>query len=340
MRARRSSREERRIDWVDRLLGPLPDREFPVGRGDDAAVWRPRAGRSVVLTVDAQAEGTHFRRDWLTPREIGRRAVAASVSDVAAMAARPAAILVSLLLDHTVSESEYRGLVRGIRDAALEFGVAVAGGNISRGPLSVTVTSLGDVDATRPAVRRNGARAGDEVWVTGSPGLARLGWLALDGALDVPRRDPRLRRALRAFRRPVPRIREALRLRRYWPLTALIDLSDGLTTDLRHLVDASFGRAGKGLGVALDPASIQGLPDVGPLCRRAGLSALDICLAGGEDYELLFTARPRAGSVAAARTFASRTGVPLTRIGTMTRGGGIHDATTGRPLVAEGFEHL
>ena len=236
--APRGSVELRRIRWIRDLEGPSPGPRFPLGIGDDAAIWRPTPGSSTLLTVDAQVEGVHWKKGWLTPREIGGRAVAASLSDLAAMAARPACVLASLVLEPGFSDADFRHLYRGIRAAALRHGAPVAGGNLSSGPFSVTITAVGEGDPRR-LVRRSGAHPGDEIWVTGTPGLARLGLLRLEASR---KRRPAERGAaeagLRAFIAPRPRIAEALHIARVWRPGAMIDLSDGLASDLQRVLEA------------------------------------------------------------------------------------------------------
>jgi len=335
-RARPFSLEEARIAWIRRLESRTTARRVPVGIGDDAALYRARPGWDVVATVDAQAEGTHFERDWLSFAELGARAVSASVSDLAAMAATGGALLVSILLSDDVSEPEFRALARGIHDAARRYDTPIIGGNLSRGPLSVSVTSLGEVERGR-AILRHGASPGDELWVTGSPGLARLGLLALSGEAPALRQSD----AVRAWRRPQARLNEARWLARRWPITALIDLSDGLGRDLSHLAEDASGKPR--IGFEIDRARLEELEPTSRLARKAGLDPALVALAGGEDYELCFTSRPRSRALESARRFVARFGVALERIGTAVEQPGIAfvDASGRRtPVRADTFEHF
>ena len=336
--------ESRRIARLRRLLereDPVDARRIRLGVGDDSALWRPRAGRDAVLSVDTQAEGTHFQRHWMSPREIGRRAISAAVSDLAAMAARPAALLIALLLPDDVDESSFRGLLRGIVTAARDYRATVVGGNTSRGPLSVTTTAIGEVETGR-ALRRDALRIGDEVWVTGYPGLAGLGWQLLerDGVNGKQSADER--RALAAFRKPQARVEEARAIARSLDARAAIDLSDGLARDLGHLVEETRLR-GRSVGVEIDANTVAGLCAVPRLAARLGLEPLATALEGGEDYELCFTAPAGRVTPVRVRRFEKRFGTRLTRVGKVVREPGLWLlGNTGdvEPLEARGFRHF
>ena len=335
------------IRWLERATGraarggPRPTGRTILGIGDDAALWQPPAGHAVVLTVDAQVEGIHFRRGWLAPGEIGARAVSVSASDLAAMAARPAGILLDITLPRGRPESFFRALYRGALAEARRLGLAVLGGNISAGPLQVSVTSTG---AARPGgvLTRAGARPGDGIYVTGWPGRASIGL-----ALLASRRRARSRaagaavkRCLRAFISPRARIAEALEIARTIRPRSMIDLSDGLTQDLGHILERSSGRR----GAVLDEQAICGLigeGGVAGLCGRLRIDPLAAALGGGEDYELLFTAPP-GRTERAARAFRRRFGIPITRIGTVIDGEGLFLKCFDGPQRIEprGYDHF
>jgi thiamine-monophosphate kinase len=341
---RQRSLEESWIDWLRGLVTPGTLSGLHLGLGDDAAVWRPR-GRCLVLTVDAQVDGTHFRSGWLTARELGRRAVSASVSDLAAMAARPKALLVSLVLEPATTRSRFRALYRGIHEAAVEYGASIIGGNICHGPLSITITALGEGEPGE-LCRRSGLEPGDAIWVTGAPGLARLGLRELERGASRPH-SPLARRALAAFRRPRARVEEAIFIRRSWPVGGMIDLSDGLGTDLRHLLRSSSEHRRGALGAELDPAAFADLEPLARLCREFGLSPFETALRGGEDYELCFTSRPHGDQAPLARAFERRFGLKLTCVGRVTAEGRgrepllwAREGSKRRRLVGRGFEHF
>ena len=282
-----------------------------VGLGDDAAVITPPRGDDVVASTDAAVEGVHFRREWLTAREIGYRAVTAALSDLAAMAARPIGVLISLTLPR--EEKDLDALADGIGDAVRSADTVIRGGNLSRGQLlSITTTVLGS--AMTP-LRRDAARPGNHLYVTGSlggPGAA-LRALLEGGKPSAAHRE--------RFARPVARLAEARWLASRGAVAA-IDISDGLLSDLGHLASAS--------GVSLDIS-------LGSVPRLANVTAEDVL--GGEEYELLVSAaRPLP-----AEEFASRFGIALTRIGQVEQGPAGVRVTGGsspRIVTLPGYDHF
>jgi thiamine-monophosphate kinase len=287
------------IDLFTRAL-PLQGGEVVLGPGDDAAVLRPRRGEDLVATVDAVVAGVHFDAR-ATPADVGWKALAVNLSDLAAMGARPVAALVALALPRGTRAAAVRGLARGLGACARAHRIPVAGGNVTRAEaLSVTVTALGAVPRGRALLRR-GARPGDLVAVTGTVGDAALG-LRPGAAGPLARRQ----------RRPVPRVAAGLALA---PLArAAVDVSDGLVQDLGHLCAAS-GVAAR-IGVAELPLS--------PAYRRAAFRLADpyaAALAGGEDYELVLAIPPTL--LARARAAAARARTPLTVVGRFVRGRGV-----------------
>lgn len=304
--------------WIARLLRTVPGgRRVVVGPGDDAAAIQAPRG-PVLLTTDTLVEGSHFQLGWETPAALGRRALRINLSDVAAMGGRPLAALVSIEAPSDLPVAVLDGLMRGLAEDARRHDVDVVGGNLAAAPrLAITVTLVG-VAVGRP-VTRAGARAGDDLWVTG-----RLG----GGGAAV--------RALlaghRARRPPVPVRLPAARL--LAPVAhAMIDVSDGLVQDLGHVCRAS--------GVAADVDASR-VP-VAAACRRAlGDDAAAFAATAGEDYELLFAASP--GHRRRLERLASRLQCGLTRIGRIVAGRSaarLLDAS-GRPLPLPraGFDHF
>jgi thiamine-monophosphate kinase len=300
------------FDLIRRFYGPgatagasrMPD-AVRVGSGDDCAVVR---GDGIALSVDISVEGVHFRRDWLEPEEIGYRAAAAALSDLAAVAAVPIGVLASLAIEAGDAHDVAPRIMDGVRAAAAGAHAALLGGDMSRisGPLVLDIVVVGN--AHRPVLRR-GARAGDSVWVTGELGASSTAVRAwLRG--DVPEAAARL-----AFALPTPRIAEAAWLAMRGAVDAMIDLSDGLAGDVAHLAAAS------GVRIIIDAPSIP----VHPVVRvdapdRA--DAVRLALTGGEDYELCLAARP--GAIERiAQAFMDTFNVPLTRIGTVHEGSGV-----------------
>ena len=316
------------FDLIRRFLAARPPGadDVPgvrVGPGDDCAVV---VGNGIAVTVDMSIEDVHFRRAWLDPAEIGWRATAASLSDLAAMAARPIGILASVALgpddDGTAAGSgPGEALLAGIAAAAHDAGAALIGGDLARspGPLVVDIVALGE--APDP-VMRGGARAGDEVWVTGRLGAAAAAVAAWLAGGDP---DPEARRA---FARPRPRVAEALWLAERHVPSAMIDLSDGLAGDAAHIAAAS------GVRVVIEAAAI-------PVAPAAAAAADPVALAagGGEDYELCFTAAP--GTANAVRdAFEEAFGLPLTRVGRVETGEGCVVVNgEGEPMKVSGWQH-
>jgi thiamine-monophosphate kinase len=271
-----------------------------LGIGDDAALLRGRAGEEIVLTTDALVEDVHFRWRSDSPRSIGRRALAVNLSDLAAMGARPVACELALVAPPGLAVRVLDGLVAGLLEEARRYRCPLVGGNISRGrETSLTVVALGAVARGR-ALRRDRARAGDRVLVTGTLGGA---------ALERTRAE---RRGGRARRVPTPRLRAGQALAAVPGVGACIDVSDGFDADLGHLLE------GRPLAAEIDGRRLPLPPGFRAGCARLGLDPLRLAREGGEDYELLFTLRP--GAPSAAR-LARRLAVRVTEVGRLRRAG-------------------
>jgi thiamine-monophosphate kinase len=268
-----------------------------VGVGDDAAVLTPPRGEALVMTVDAVVEGVHFDARF-APEDVGWKALAVNLSDLAAMGARPLWALCALAVPPGARGGRLARIGRGLAACARAFGVALVGGNVSRArDLSLTVTAIGAARAGR-LITRAGARPGDALLVSGTLGDAALGL--------GPGAAPALRRRQR---RPSPRVELGRALAGI--ASAGLDVSDGLVQDVGHLCRAS------GVGAAIDAAALP-LSRAG---RAAGGRALEAALSGGEDYELAVAVSER--RVRSARSAAARVGVPLTSIGEIVRGSGV-----------------
>ncbi len=341
-------REFQWIRWIRSLESRPASPAFPLSIGDDAAIWTPGKGLSVVLSVDAQVEGVHFRRDWLTLREIGERAVTSSVSDLAAMAARPAAILVSIVLSPETSDAQFRQLHGGLHRSARSYGIRIIGGNLSSGPLSIAVTAVGEGRASE-LVRRSGARAGDDIWVTGHPGLARLGLrtLALGSArthsgLTVADRVL-LKRAIAAFVSPRARLKESQAISKALLPTAMIDLSDGLGSDLAHILEESTTASGHSLGAEVWEEPLSGEESFDRVARALGETGVGTALEGGEDYELCFTTKPGAHLEQKVGELSRRLKLRITKIGRIVARRGLRLVDSRgkiRKVVKRGWDHF
>jgi thiamine-monophosphate kinase len=295
-----------------------------VGPGDDCAV----VSGDLAISVDMTIEGVHFLKEWLTPEEIGYRAVAAALSDLAAMAAAPVGVLVALALRLEDAHELGPRVMAGARAAAAGVKAVLLGGDSTRspGPMVIDVVVVGNT--ARPLLR-SGARPGDTLWVTGELGAAAAAVRSWQRGLE-PEPAARL-----AFALPAPRIEEAIWLARHGVIAALLDISDGLAGDAGHIAAASD------VQIVLDAESIPIHPAVYASSADAA-DALRLALAGGEDYELCFAARPGAVEPLAAQ-FSEAFGLQLTCVGAVQAGigvllrdgsGRLHD------LPATGFDHF
>jgi thiamine-monophosphate kinase len=326
--------EHARIRRILDRLPPAPA-SLLVGPGDDAAVWAPPRGSLQVLTTDALVDGVHFDRRFASPADIGYKALAVNISDVAAMGGAPHLALLSLALPAEITPGVVDGVVDGLLELAAEASVVLAGGNITRthGPLVVNVTVVGSVKP-RKVLRRAGAQPGDFIYVTGALGAAAaaLGWLlAADPAADPA--DPEMAACLARYRRPSPRTRIGTLLGRNRAASACMDLSDGLGDAVRQVSEAS------GTGAVLDAAALP----VHPGARSWFTSRGEDPLAGSaasDDYELLFTVPKR--RLGRLRGVARETrGVPLTRIGEVTKERSLEIREGDRRIpVPSGYEHF
>jgi thiamine-monophosphate kinase len=305
--------------FLERSAAPGP--EVVLGPGDDCALI---ASPRIAISVDLSMEGVHFRREWLAPEELGYRATAAALSDLAAMAAEPIGVLASLAVPQADLPDFAVRIMAGVREAVEGCGGTLIGGDLVRstGQIVLDIVALGGAESP---ILRSGAEPGDTVWVSGELGAAAAAVVAWTGGGEP---DPEARRA---FARPEPRIAEARWLASQGALHALLDISDGIAGDLRHIAAAS------GVGLVIDETMIP----VHPAAARTS-EGLRLALSGGEDYELCFTAP--AGRVERIVTeFADKFGVALHRIGEVVEGEEVWlrraDGTV-EQLLSSGFEHF
>ena len=307
---------------------PPPGRDVIVGIGDDAAVLAPPRGEWLVQTTDALVDGVHFERALCPPAAIGRRAVAVNLSDLAAMAARPQWLLLSLVLPHDLPLAHFEALIDGAVDEATRGGAALVGGNLARtsGPLTVDVTATGRVRPRR-LLRRDGMRPGDTLWVTGGIGGAAAGLAMLRA--DRGARGPSVDRYLA----PTPRLREALALAAAGAARAAIDVSDGLAASIRQLAEAS------GVGARIEADLLPIMPDARQWFESRGEDPVEASLGASDDYELLVAVPARAeGRLRAVR---ARYRDPLTRIGVATKAAGcVLAGPGGETALPAGFAHF
>jgi thiamine-monophosphate kinase len=309
-----------KIEWLQTRFDLDGDsKKVVVGIGDDAAVI-DFGNRPTIITVDTQVEDIHFRRDLISSRDLGFRAMVAAASDVWAMAAMPSASVIALTLAADFPDEEFCELIEGLAEAARSTGARVVGGNLSQGPsLSVTTTVFG-LPIGEP-VTRTGAQPGDAVYVTGTLGSAALGLAALQaGAVDLDHATSFIER----WRRPPTNGHAAKALAIF--ATAAVDVSDGCLQDLQHVCTAS------GVGATLHADAIPAAPGYQSTCKALDLDPVVLALTGGEDYELMFTA-PESSEADALGT----------KIGEITEGSGVRvvdEAGQAIDIDRTGFRHF
>jgi thiamine-monophosphate kinase len=321
-----------RIASRARLSGP----HVLVGIGDDAAVTRPERGAVEVTTTDSLVEHVHFRRDWTPLASVGHKALAVNLSDLAAMGAVPQSAFLSLILPAELTVADFDALVGGFLDLATAARVSLIGGNISRspGPLIVDVTAVGSVRQRR-VLRRAGARAGHELYVTGTLGAAAAGLAMFEAGRRRGDGDAVFDACFDHYERPDARWRVASVIARTGAASAAIDLSDGLADAARRLAEAA------GLGVVVEAAAVPVDPGARAWAETAGRDALAFAVEGGEDYEVAFAVAPRQRRkfLAAARRGGH---VPVTRVGRFVAepGAWLERDDGRRNELAAGFVHF
>jgi thiamine-monophosphate kinase len=320
-------------ELIERYLVPLgvTRADVTLGIGDDAALLRVPVGQELVLTTDALVEGVHFL-PGSPPESVGHRALAVNLSDLAAMGADPAWMLLSLILPRA-DPHWLEPFCRGLGRLAVEHNVALVGGNLSRGPLSITVMLAGLVPGGQ-ALRRAGALPGDDLYVSGTLGDAAAGRAPEEQGAAASAQDPAVSEArwLRErFEYPQPRLALGRALRGL--AHACIDISDGLIADAGRLARAS------GCAVRIDASQLPLSP---ALRAHQPARAAQFALYGGEDYELCFSAAPP--QAAAVQALAQQLQVPIQRVGALLPGAGVDvtslPAGTGAQSGAGGFDHF
>ena len=281
------------IERIRRML-PKPH-DALLGIGDDCAVLRPTADRDLLLTTDLLVDGVDFTRQTITPFRLGRKAMGVNLSDIAAMGGLPHAALVTLAIPPDEEIEFVDELYRGLREEGARFAVEVIGGDLSASStLMIGVTLVGEVEVGK-AVTRSGAKPGERIWITGRLGAAAAGLIALkagfrllDDHVETPYEvsgslQEAIRQAIERHLCPIPRIREGWVLAQAGVASAMIDLSDGLASDLAHLCRES------GVSATIREDQIPVDQAASAIAQRFGQEPLALALQGGEDFELLFT---------------------------------------------------
>ncbi len=316
------SGEEKVVREIARAFAGQRSGPLRVAMGDDGALWRPKRGQEAILTCDWFLEGTHFLRDKHPPDAVGWKSLARATSDIAAMGGSPRCFLLSLALPANCTARWLRGFLRGLRRASDALGCPLAGGDTTRrDEILIHMTVIGEA-AAGEAVLRSGAHAGDLLYVSGTLGEAELGWRELQRQRGFGKASSQA--FVRKHLYPEPRVALGQWLAKDRIVTAMMDLSDGLSSDLPRLCSES----GVGARIATDS-----LPRV---ARSNANDTMELALNGGDDYELLFAVHPKN----ARKIGTEFRGLALTRIGEITRDKRVLVEQQGRwrPLPSAGWD--
>ena len=305
------------------------------GIGDDCAVFRTSSGRVLLLTTDMLVEDIHFLRNSITPYQLGRKAIAVNLSDIAAMGGRPLVILISLAVPAQTEVDEIKELYRGMSDICGLYGVNIVGGDTVASPdnLIINVSLVGDANE-QEVLYRSGARPGDRIYLTGTIGDSSAGLSILKHKISP--QDYLREYFIKAHNEPEPLIKTGKVIAGSRLASAMIDLSDGLLSDLGHICEESE------VGALLDRKTIPLSQELKSLAAHAGFDPLDFALSGGEDYVLLVTV-PAAKTPDFEQAYKDRTSSPLFLIGDIREGKGIrimNENGSLQDLVPKGFDHF
>lgn len=292
------------FDLIERFF-KRPPRRADVGVGDDCAIWSPRAGHQIAFSADMLVEGRHFL-STVQPRRLGHKALAVNLSDLAACGATPQAFLLSLALPRA-DEAWLSGFSEGLLTLAEAHGCELIGGDTTQGPLNIAITVMGEVPQGQ-SILRSGARPGDDLYVSGHLGDARLALEAFRGHISLPQTVLDVARL--RMETPTPRVALGQALRGI--AHAMADISDGLLGDLGHILKASD------VGAEIELATTTDLMAVSDQWACPAELTMTCVLSGGDDYELVFTAPVAAATQVQAA--AATSGTRVTRIGRITQG--------------------
>lgn len=312
-----------------------PSVEIPISIGDDAAVIESERGALTAVTTDALVEGVHFELNFSKPFDIGHKALAVSLSDLAAMGATPRHFVLSLGLPSMFLLRDFDALLSGILKLSTRYHVNLIGGNITRssGPLFIDITAFGGVKRRR-ILTRHTARVGDELYVSGTIGSAAAGLTWLQQQTPKQLTSEHLAKCRQQYLRPEPRVRLGTLLGKTRITRTCIDLSDGLAEGIRQLASAS------GLGVIINAAALPIEPEARTWFERQKFDPVIRSLKGGDDYELLFTVPPNSGrNLAAIQRLVKD--LPLTSIGYITKEPSLVLRRNGRnEQLPQGYQHF
>lgn len=305
------------------------------GIGDDCAVFRSSRGRVLLLTTDMLVEDIHFVRTTITPYHLGRKAIAVNLSDIAAMGGRPLVALISAAIPPDREVEEMQELYRGMKDICGRYTVDIVGGDTVASPekLVINVSIVGDAREGQ-VLYRSGARPGEKIYLTGTVGDSSAGLNILKGQISPP--QPLRDHFIRAHNEPQPLIETGKIIAQSRLATAMIDLSDGLISDLGHICQES------GVGALLLSTRIPLSSELKKLANYEGLNALELALSGGEDYALLVTV-PEKNAAKFEQVCREKNSSPLFLIGEMQKEGGIrmmNEEGAVEKLGPKGFDHF
>jgi thiamine-monophosphate kinase len=330
------------FELIARLTRGLSTRaDVALGVGDDCAILDLNSATLLLATCDSQVEGIHFTRQFSAPEQIGRKALAVNLSDIAAMGGEPRYALVSLILPSDLPRAYLDSIYAGLRHEAAHYATAIIGGNIAStgkpASLAIDITVLGTIERGQALVR-SGARSGDTLMVTGNLGNAAAGLhTLLHPSAHYPGAAQEVLRA--AYRVPQPRISVGRVLSRFGPaiVTAMLDISDGLSGDLAHLCASS------NVGTRIDLSQLPLSASMHAVADSIGYDAFLWVLHGGDDYELLFTVAP-GNEQRVIEAVRVETGVMVTAIGRMVGVDGgmrvVHGDGREEELVIQSWDHL
>jgi len=330
-----SSLGERALIERVRARAGTPPPWVSLGIGDDAAVLQPARGTSDVLTADTLIDGVHFRRAWTAPQAIGHKALATSLSDLAAMGAAPRGALLSLALPGDLPLDDFDAIVDGFVRLGAETGTPLIGGNLTRtpGPLTLDTTAIGAIRPRR-LLTRGGGKAGDELYVTGTLGAAAAGLAMLDGGVARATLAPAEVACVDRYERPRAQLRCGTIVGRRQAARACMDLSDGLADAAAQIAAAS------GTGCIVEAERLPIAEGAASWATRMSRDPIELALSGGEDYELLFAVSPR-GRRKFFGAMKRCADVPVTLVGRLTSESGARCQRGDRVVsLSQGFSHF
>lgn len=324
------------IDRIQKIVPKAEHKDLMLGIGDDTAVIRIDDHRAMVITCDIQVENQHFRLKNISAYQLGRRAMAVNLSDIASMGAQPTFALVSLGFPKSFPLADFDDLFRGMKDQLAEFSAHIIGGNLSNSEseLIIDITMMGEI-ASHQVLTRSSARPGDRIFVTGNPGESSAGFYVLEKfGKNYPAEFAAL---VQKHLQPIPRIDAGKRIAQSGFATAMIDTSDGIAGDLNHICVMSK------VGAEIYQEKLPVPEGIHKVASISGKSVSHLSLHSGEDYELLFTLKPETPD-AIIHSVAKETGVTITEIGkilTKESGYRLIDLNERRvPIQPTGWDHF